>query len=50
MEVTFIPSDIKLLCLSLEEIRNKTINIKSCNELSELAKTEESMQETHEAQ
>ena len=28
----------------LEEIRNKTINIKSCNELSELAKTEESMQ------
>ena len=28
----------------LEEIRNKTINIKSCNELSELAKTEANMQ------
>lgn len=28
----------------LEEIRNKTINIKSCNELSELAKTQANMQ------
>ena len=28
----------------LEEIRNKTINIKSCNELSELAKTEANIQ------
>ena len=28
----------------LEEIRNKTINIKSCNELLELAKTEANMQ------
>ena len=28
----------------LEEIRNKIINIKSCNELSELAKTEANMQ------
>ena len=28
----------------LQEIRNKTINIKSCNELSELAKTEANMQ------
>ena len=28
----------------LEEIRNRTINIKSCNELSELAKTQANMQ------
>jgi peptidyl-prolyl cis-trans isomerase SurA len=39
-----IPINENRISSFLEEIKSKTINIKSCNELSELAKTEANMQ------